>query len=220
MGTIVNIDPTADVCGVAFVDNSKIGRLYILSVFITNLLQMLTMSTPASCWWGFFYSKLNSLFSLWVIFQSIVIYRYAFDCFGLGLKLHQPACIYWDKKLTLLIILMLMMKMLYYNIDADDGALACLREMTTACASLPQLDKSQCAAPSNRNSLSLLYIIVTIFLPETWSLQEGGVGGWGGGYSPCGPNSWNNIWVSPLSPSALVLSLSSSYEQLVNKMNS
>ena len=41
MGTIVNIDPTDDVCGVVFVDDGKIGRLYILSIFITQLLKML-----------------------------------------------------------------------------------------------------------------------------------------------------------------------------------
>ena len=41
-----------------------------------------------------------------------------------------------------------------------------------------------------------------------------------GGYSPCRPTSWNNIWLSPLSPSPLEPSLSSSYEQLVNKINS
>ena len=162
MGTIVNIDPTADVCGVAFVDDGKIGRLYILNNFITNLLKMLTMSTPASSWWGLLiqswtpsspvesYSKVS-----WYIDMLLIVLAWDWNCASLLAFIETRSC-------------------LSGNIDADDGALGCLREMTRACASLPLLDKSQCAAPSNRNSLSLLYIIVTIFLPKNRPEQEGG----------------------------------------------
>ena len=61
LGTIVNIDPTADVCGVVYIDDGRLGRLYILTVFIANLLKM-HARTPAAGE-DIFYSKLHSLFS-------------------------------------------------------------------------------------------------------------------------------------------------------------
>ena len=164
LGTIVNIDPTDDVCGVVFVDDGKIGRLYILSIFITQLLKMLkcprlpatstsedfliqswNLASPVES-----YSKVS-----WYIDMLLIVFAWDWNCASLLAFIETRSC-------------------LTGNIEADDGALGCLREMTRACASLPLLDKSQCAAPSNRNSLSLLYIIVTIFLPKNRPEQEGG----------------------------------------------